>query len=83
MSYPDWWDWKLEFTPHIRKRMWAGVQRDLSKGDVGQESSCKTWCGGWTMGLGDDASPLSLENHRRAWSRNPNRGSHHGLSSQL
>ena len=21
MNYPDWWDWELEFTPHIRKRM--------------------------------------------------------------
>lgn len=28
MNYPSWWDWELEFTPHLRKRM---AQRDFTE----------------------------------------------------
>ena len=21
LSWPDWWDWEIEFTPHLLKRM--------------------------------------------------------------
>ena len=21
MTFPDWWDWELELTPHVEKRM--------------------------------------------------------------
>lgn len=31
MQWPEWWNWPLELTPHIEKRM---VQRDLNEIDL-------------------------------------------------
>jgi len=30
-SWPDWWDWKIEFTPHLLKRM---EDRDFNEVDL-------------------------------------------------
>ena len=31
MNWPEWWNWELEFTPHVEKRM---LQRDFSEIDL-------------------------------------------------
>lgn len=31
MKWPDWWDWELEITPHIEKRM---IQRNFTETDL-------------------------------------------------
>lgn len=31
MQWPEWWNWTLELTPHIEKRM---VQRDFNEIDL-------------------------------------------------
>ena len=31
MNWPPWWQWELEFTPHLEKRM---VQRDFTEIDL-------------------------------------------------
>jgi len=28
MSWPEWWDWELEMTPHVEKRM---IQRSFTE----------------------------------------------------
>ena len=30
-SWPDWWDWELELTPHLLKRM---IDREFSEVDL-------------------------------------------------
>lgn len=31
MNWPDWWEWELEISPHLKKRM---VQRDFTEIDL-------------------------------------------------
>lgn len=31
MNWPDWWEWELEFSPHLAKRM---AQRDFTEIDL-------------------------------------------------
>jgi hypothetical protein len=31
VSWPDWWDWEIELTPHLQKRM---EDRDFSEVDL-------------------------------------------------
>jgi hypothetical protein len=31
LSWPDWWEWEIELTPHIEKRM---EDRDFSEVDL-------------------------------------------------
>ena len=31
MNWPDWWEWELEFSPHLEKRM---VQRNFTEIDL-------------------------------------------------
>lgn len=31
MAWPEWWDWELEFTPHLEKRM---ADRDFTEVDL-------------------------------------------------
>ena len=31
MSWPSWWEWELELTPHLEKRM---IQRDFTEIDL-------------------------------------------------
>ncbi|MEM1210275.1 MAG: DUF4258 domain-containing protein [Planctomycetota bacterium] len=60
-DWPHWWDWELEFTPHLLKRM---VDRDFTEADlrVMLESAS-----GWADNIAPNRFTITARHDGRPW----------------
>lgn len=61
MSVPKWWDWELEFTPHLLKRM---EDRGFNEVDL---RSMLTDASGWRKSAAEGRYIITSRFHREDW----------------
>jgi Domain of unknown function (DUF4258) len=61
MQWPEWWDWELELTPHLEKRM---EDRDFTEIDLREMLQCPD---GYRPGVIEGRWVIETRHHRASW----------------